>query len=268
MPPVAISEEIRVVQKTDPFSILSIRDKDNLVRIVDIVTAEKPTLILNGDLLELALTTTNQTAMAFERFVELAMPEGNELFKNPFIFLAGNHDHHLWEVARETQYVDYMVNNIKPGQDFPIPWHVTKMFNPTRVTTYFLTRLVQRFEHLKDMEVHTAYPNYGLLSEDRRKCVIFHHGHFIESMYQLMSTLRKLIFGTRMPDNVWDIEAQNFAWIDFFWSTMGRSGEVGQDVEVIYEKMQDPDEFKELLSGMVDNLARLYNLPGGRRADR
>ena len=37
--------------------------------------ATKPTLILAGDILELALTTTNQAAMVFERFIELVMPE-------------------------------------------------------------------------------------------------------------------------------------------------------------------------------------------------
>src|SRR3972149_8452995 len=41
---------------------------------------EKPTLILNGDILELALTNTNQAAMVFERFIELILPPGGSLF--------------------------------------------------------------------------------------------------------------------------------------------------------------------------------------------
>ena len=36
---------------------------------------ERPTLILNGDILEMALCTTNQAAMVFERFIELVQPE-------------------------------------------------------------------------------------------------------------------------------------------------------------------------------------------------
>src|SRR5215470_8844373 len=34
-----------------------------------------PTLVLNGDILELALTTDNNAAMAFERFMELIVPK-------------------------------------------------------------------------------------------------------------------------------------------------------------------------------------------------
>jgi len=58
---------------------------------------EKPSLILAGDVLELALTTENIAAMAFERFIELIFPkDGEPLFKEIF-YLPGNHDHHLWE---------------------------------------------------------------------------------------------------------------------------------------------------------------------------
>ena len=41
----------------------------------------KPTLILNGDILELALCTTNEAAMVLERFIELIMPKNEELFE-------------------------------------------------------------------------------------------------------------------------------------------------------------------------------------------
>ena len=75
--------------------------------------------------------------------------------------------------------------------------------------------------------------------------------------------LRNFIFPNRQhPENVWDIEAESFAWIDFFWSTMGRSGDIGQDVELIYEKLQDREQFKKLLFAMADGLAKEYDLPG------
>ncbi len=34
-----------------------------------------------------------------------------------------------------------------------------------------------------------------------------------------------------MPTTIEGIETENFAWIDFFWSMMGRSGEAGEAVE-------------------------------------
>jgi predicted alpha/beta-hydrolase family hydrolase len=64
----------------------------------------KPTLILNGDLLELALTEDNVALTAFERFIELMFPSDcDHLFDREIIFNPANHDHHLWETARETQ---------------------------------------------------------------------------------------------------------------------------------------------------------------------
>src|SRR5690242_1099072 len=41
-------------------------------------TTRKPTLILNGDILELALTSDNFAAMTFERFVEQIFPANGE----------------------------------------------------------------------------------------------------------------------------------------------------------------------------------------------
>ena len=203
--------------------------------------------------------------MVFERFIELIMPPGKELFKE-IIYMPGNHDHHLWESARETQYVNHISGKIKPGAKLPAPWHTTNMFvekEADRVPSYFLTSLVQRHEHLKNLNITVAYPNFGLISDDGKKSVIFHHGHYIEKLYYLMSELRDHIFeGRKLPELIWEIEAENFAWIDFFWSTMGRSGDVGQDVELIYEKMHDEREFKKILDGLARNLAKKYDLPG------
>lgn len=223
---------------------------------------KKPTLILCGDILEMALTTTNEAAMVFDRFIELIMPPGKKLFEK-IIYIPGNHDHHLWESARETQYVNYITGKeFKPEDKLPIPWHTTNMYTDD-VPSYFLSRLVQRHPHLRDLSITVAYPNFGLFKEDCSKSVVFHHGHYIESLYYLMSTVRSLIFSDRKePEHIWDIEAENFAWIDFFWSTMGRSGEAGRDVELIYEKMHDKKQFKKLLNNLADNLAKKYDLPG------
>ena len=221
----------------------------------------KPTLILNGDILELALTTENEAAMAFERFIDLVMADGRELFER-IIYIPGNHDHHLWETARETQYAEYLKAQVRWGEQLKTAWHATNIFtNP--VPSYFLNRLVQRRPNLENLTIETAYPNFGLLSQDQRRAVIFHHGHFIEPIYLIMSTLKTMLFPERpMPMEVWDFEAENFAWIDFFWSTLGRSGEVGKGVGIIYEKLQDEQQTKKLLANLAKGLAEKYDLPG------
>ena len=102
---------------------------------------EKPILVLNGDILEMALTETNKAAMVFERFIELIFPQdGEPLFDKNMLYIPGNHDHHIWENARETQYVNFL-NLIPAGTQLDIPWHTTKMFAPDLVREYFLTNL-------------------------------------------------------------------------------------------------------------------------------
>jgi UDP-2,3-diacylglucosamine pyrophosphatase LpxH len=221
---------------------------------------EKPVLILNGDILELALTTDNEAAMVFERFIELVFPAvGDRLFKN-IKYIPGNHDHHLWETAREVQYVQYIQNSPgqKPGSILDVPWHTTKMFEPDPVPSPFLNGIVNRYPHLRNEKIDTIYPNYALLKDNGRS-VIFSHGHFVESMYMLMSTLRGLIFPQAQPSVLTgDIEAENFAWIDFFWSTMGRSGAVGADVELVYDKLRSKKAFDEMVDNLADGLAARF----------
>ncbi|MFZ2446517.1 MAG: hypothetical protein WAW37_09170 [Syntrophobacteraceae bacterium] len=232
------------------------------------VKSPKPTLILNGDILELALARDNQAAMCFERFIDLIMPEDGGLFER-IVYNPGNHDHHLWETARETQYVDFISTDPGPGipwgKSLDEPWHATSAFKYPEerlVRSHFLTKLVQRRPNLREFIVETAYPNFGLLGEDGRRAVIFHHGHFTEDMYVLMSVLKTMLFpDSKLPVDVWDWERENFAWIDFFWSTLGRSGDVGKGVGRVYEKLQDEKQFKRLLANLAEGLAKRFDIP-------
>ncbi len=219
-----------------------------------------PTLILNGDIPELALTTDNKAGMAFERFIELIAPADDKLlFDEHVVYIPGNHDHHLWETARETQYVHYVSTMTAPGEYLKVPWHATKMFGPDPVPSGFLNVMARRHG---SFQIGAVYPNYGILSKSGQKCVVFSHGHFTESKYLLMSTLRTLVFPDREPPRLtWDYEAENFAWIDFFWSTLGRSGDVGNDVELVYNKLDDRRQVKVLVQNLVDGLIARFGKP-------
>ncbi len=230
----------------------------------------KPTLILNGDILEFALATDNKAAMCFERFVDLIMPPGGEKLFERIIYNPGNHDHHLWETARETQYVEFL-GSAQPqvawgSVDIPPPWHTTRLFEfPDRLLrSYFLTSLIQRRPDLKESKqiIETAYPNFGIKSDDGEKLIIFHHGHFTEDMYLLISNLKMMLFpNSKMPVEVWEWEEENFAWIDFFWSTLGRSGEAGVGVDRIYEKLQDDKQLKVIIENLAAGLAEKFDIP-------
>jgi len=228
--------------------------------------APLPTLILNGDILEAAFTTLNEAAMAFERFVELAFPvDGPRLFGR-VIFLPGNHDHHLWEMARETQYVNHIRRDCPAGSVLDEPWHTTNLLvedDTPPLTSYFLTNLIQRHPHLQDLEVEVAYPNFGLHRPALSRVVIFHHGHFVEKLYHLLTSLADSLFPDREPaELVWEVEAENFAWIDFFWGSLGRSGRVGPLVQNVYNSLGYQEARNNLLGNLARSLAEDHDLPG------
>ena len=235
-----------------------------------------PTLVLNGDILELALAEDNVAAMVFDRFIDLAFDPTRPLFAPTILFLPGNHDHHLWETARERMYADYVRRT--PTQDeLAAPYHATRLFvnrsdyNPE---AELLSALVQRRRGVH-LHVRIAYPNLGLEGDTGRE-VLIHHGHFTESIYRLMSEGKATLFPKQpVGGEVWDWEADNFAWIDFFWSTLGRSGSAGQDVGMIYDMLQDraalgrlAGELGELAGNRGPRLVRPITRWVGRRAAR
>lgn len=226
--------------------------------------APKPTLILNGDILELALSRMDKALLVFEQLLSHLMPPGEQQFAET-IFLPGNHDHHLWETARETQYLNYIS---QPGVEVEEPWHTTKVFmdmqGSDRLVSNFLTGVARRLPHLKDVEILTGYPNYGILKsgEDGNRCVVFHHGHFVEAIYSAMSKATSLVFSDyEMPSDVYKLEEDNFAWIDFFWSTMGRAGEVGGNIERIYEATADRHTLNKITNQLARNIAHEFDIP-------
>lgn len=233
---------------------------------------EKPTLILNGDILEMALAQTNVAAMTFDRFLELIIDAKDPLFDR-VIYIPGNHDHHIWELAREMQYISYIRRN--PKDDLPFPWHKTPLclpplYSDKRIYSEFLNSLIERRSNSKykgikldeGIKIEVAYPNLGLFSEDGRKCVLFHHGHFVEATYRLMSYLKANALGIDrdIPLDVQMLESENFAWIDFFWSTMGRSGDAGEISETFYEHLSNKESIEKLTAEIAHNLSKKSNI--------
>jgi hypothetical protein len=231
----------------------------------------RPELVLNGDVLEFALATDNVAAMAFDRFIDLAYDPADPLFGPVIYYVPGNHDHHLWEVARERQYSDY-VRTVPPETDLEEPWHVTRLFERSSdrpvagdalPPAELLGAILRRRLGDDSVTVKIAYPNLGVTNADGSATVVFHHGHFIETMYLLMTELRLAMFPTSVRGpNVWDWESDNFAWIDFFWSTLGRSGEAGVGVGAAYNMLQSPEALKWLTHNLGGDLSR--RVPGPR----
>jgi hypothetical protein len=217
--------------------------------------AKRPTLVLNGDVLEFALASDNVAAMVFDRFVDLSFSEPDPIFDDTIVYIPGNHDHHIWETARERQYAAY-VASVPAADPLGAPWHATRLFQTAAahvVESELLTALVRRRTDSR-LRVQVVYPNLGLVGSSGTSAVVLHHGHLIEPMYRLMSLVESALFpGRAEGPEVWDWEADNFAWIDFFWSTLGRSGTVGQDVGFVYDMLQDPNA----VASLANNLGHL-----------
>ncbi len=246
-----------------------------LVRLVECVEelvkanaagASRPTLILNGDLLELALSTMDQAILVFAQFLKLVMAE-RKLFKE-IIFIPGNHDHHLWETARETQYENYMAR-LRTGERLEPPWHTTKavmeMDGKDRLVSRMLSSAGARLAGLEDgFEILVAYPNYALLAEvnGKRRGIVFHHGHLLEDLYAALSVATTYVDPNHeVPKDVYRLEEENFAWIDFFWSTMGRSGRAGENIEKVYESTKNPKRLRALTDRLATTLAERHDIP-------
>jgi hypothetical protein len=180
-------------------------------------------------------------------------------FDENVYYLPGNHDHHLWNVAREKQYRENYVAKTLADDYIQAEFQTTNMLNDQRLNPVpcdFLNLAVKPLPRVSDVSFLTVYPNFALLTPDKKRCVVFHHGHYVESIYSLMTSLKKVFFpGEKDPRWIWDLEGENGAWIDFFWSALSRSGEVGEDVQLIYDKMQDIPAFNEVLANLTKSLA-------------
>ncbi|KIG12806.1 hypothetical protein DB30_01014 [Enhygromyxa salina] len=206
----------------------------------------KPTLVLAGDVLELALAHTHEAAMSFERFLLALFPGGDQdLCSRQILLLPGNHDHHLWEAAREQYYVDFMAT-VPADQPLGPAWSVTRLYTASEdpigwPRSLLLEALAHRHAALADLKVELVYPNYGLITPDRTRTVVITHGHYVEPIYMAMSALRGFLFPEQpAAATIDEIQQENFAWIDFFWSTMGRSGAAGDGVQRVYEMAASP----------------------------
>jgi len=243
----------------------------------------RPTLILAGDLLELALASDEYSAIVFQQFMEVVMAPGEEIFDQIW-FLPGNHDHHLWEAAREAQYASFLEEY--EGQEIPHPRFMTRMFYDHQehaAISPLLTALLRRARRAAasaslassavsaaltaspsansaaakpdESSIPVIYPNLAVRKDDR--FVLFSHGHYIESAYQLLTNLNTILFGAPAPPSISALEEGNFAWIDFFWSVLGRAGDPGERVQYVYDRLRSPENRKDLIHAVSTNLALL-----------
>ncbi|TFH18293.1 MAG: hypothetical protein E4H05_05720 [Acidimicrobiales bacterium] len=164
----------------------------------ELVGDDRPTLVLAGDAIELALTQMAPAFTVFERFLELV--HGDEpIIGDRIIYIPGNHDHHLWQVSRQQGYMR-AIQETKPGDDLPAMWFTSSLDPDQDLPLSPLVALMRRDPRWQGVFVDAVYPNLALRRPGVERSVIVHHGHLVESIYSAMSRLGSLVFPTGPPD--------------------------------------------------------------------
>ena len=220
----------------------------------------RPQLILLGDVMDLGLSPFGAVAQGFKRFIEALYPPGEDpVFSDQVVCVPGNHDHHLWRIAQDEAFIEDFTRLASPRRDYlPDLPDNTPLFDPPTVPCRMMTQLMRGYAHLQHARVDVAYPNLGLLDEDRERCVILHHGHYVDWIYHLMSAVSRRLRGEgERPHSVARLEQENGAWIDFPWSELGQSGVLARDAETLYETMRDAAASHEFALKLSDGLLAL-----------
>lgn len=222
--------------------------------------SDAPTLVLNGDLLELGFGSVAGALETFQRLAELACAPGSELFGD-IVFVPGNHDHHLWELARETAFCETI--GLNSGHALMDPMHATPVSLEGGIRDPMLGPVLARVRKgASSIPLRVLYPVFAVTDESSGRGVVFHHGHYCEPVYHLMSKARRWFFPEReQPATACDVETENFAWVDFLWSLLGRSGGAGSDMERSFEMLHYPEHVGSVAAFHARRLARSRDLP-------
>lgn len=196
---------------------------------------EKPQLVLLGDALDLGLSPFGDVSNSFLQLLDAFFPkDGRELFSREIVYVAGNHDHHLWRMAQDHCFVTEVMDGKIPG-DLE---HITTITGTPKHRCRMMESLIAHRPHLAGASVRIAYPNWGLADKDSGRAVVMHHGHYLDGMYRALSNLRGFLEnGEARPATMHQLEAENGPWIDFLWSDLGSAGEVGGDAGSLYATM-------------------------------
>lgn len=219
--------------------------------------AAPPDLICLGDALDMSFSPPDRSSDVLAKTLrEIYVTPGT--LSDRMVFLPGNHDHALWTAERYD-------GRSKTG---PIPGfrHVTKAFQSADSCPR--SRILERVAAPlnRDIEVPTYYPNMGITNSSGDRCVVLHHGHFIENTYRLMNTVVSIMSGKAdIGEDVETLETLNGNWIDFGWSTIGANGVLGEDVNIAYHSLLTGAEAAKFQQRIADHLAHMiaykFNLP-------
>jgi len=225
----------------------------------------RPTLIAHGDLIDLALSGPERAIAVLGQFIGALLAPGHPVVDDEIVLLPGNHDHLVWDYTRERWLEDHLFE-VMHG-DLPDGFTTSRRISPLlpevepRFESALLRALSRRRPELAGMRVRVLYPDLVLLAPGIDKAVLLTHGQYIESTSKAMSAFLRLIAPhIPPPADVATMEEENWPWLDFFFSSMTRSGKPGALIAGIYDLAQDSHD----LDALVDLVATNVTAHSGR----
>jgi UDP-2,3-diacylglucosamine pyrophosphatase LpxH len=233
----------------------------------ELAGGDRPTLVLAGDAIELALAQIGPSFTAFERFMHL-LYDDEPVFADRIVYVPGNHDHDLWKASREQAYMNAL-SGTPLDRELPAVLYTSALDPHDDLPLAPLMALFGRDPATwKNVSIDAVYPNLALRQPGVDRTVIVHHGHLVESIYSAMSGLGSLVFDDAPPASVEEIERDNNSWINFLWSELGRSGRVGTDLQTAYHLLPNEHSVRHIAAQVAERLADRWGsipLPKGIR---
>ena len=162
------------------------------------------------------------------------------IFQKELIFIPGNHDHRFWQNEKDNLFLERF-QQADYKSDERIAYQTSDLFRSKSIPSNFLNQLP--LAKAKGLSFELRYPNWGLQQTNtdaaKSRQVIFHHGHYVEPLYRLMTTVNQLISNIDDP-SIEELERQNGSWINFFWSSLGASPAQRDNAVLLFDIMQNP----------------------------
>jgi len=227
-------------------------------------------LVLLGDALDLGLSPMGVVSQNLLNFLDVLFPSKTQGDIAPFtggvVYIPGNHDHHVWRMAQDEQYVG-LVERSPPEPLKHDILQITPIAEEPAFACRLVTALMKRVPALSKCVCRVAYPNWAVRNSSGKRAVVLHHGHYLDPTYMALSRLAQWLGLADDPASATNIERCNGPWIDFLWSDLGSAGRIGKSADTLYDTMMDGEASHEFAESLSKRISSFLASSLGIRAD-
>jgi hypothetical protein len=227
--------------------------------VLDRLIADLREYIVEGEKIEQCILLGDIFDLSFAPY-GLAMKNGRWFFQKlidadlfeHFVYIPGNHDHHLWQQVCEHYYLMTELGN--PPLSYPRTLPARMLLDNT-----FLDGLLPG-----DHQLLVTYPNYETAINGQH--FFFHHGHYLQKLYIAASNL---LADTIHTQDIEDLEVLNAPFLEFGWYNLGQAYNLGAQklIDRLYFmfKNNQTEQFDRLMRLFLQKIDQWETSPGAKR---